>query len=235
VTGRWGRSRTGAALAAVALALAGGGLGCSDDDSADTTGAGPTTTESAGDAEELTGSYVGTLDGTETYVAIVVADDGDALAFVTDGDQSVDLLDGFVDGEGARLGNDGGADLKVSFVEGATSDDPSRPVVLSGTFTRPDEAPLRFSAGAAEEPAGLYRASQVFADGEYEADWVVLPDGSQKGAVRRYETPLPPGAVDTVLDLGDLGDPDDPGSSEALSVEVPGGILHPIYVDPARL
>jgi hypothetical protein len=223
-----------AALTVVAVAST-GGLGCSDDDSAGSAdsagtagsgGASTTTTEAGGVAERLTGSYVGTVEGSDAYVAIVVAEDGGAVAFVTDGGESVDFLDGFVDGEGAVLANDGGAELKVNFTEGTTTDEPSRPVVLSGTFVRPDSDPLRYAAGATEAPAGLYRAVQSFADGEYQGSWVVLPDGSQRGAVRRYETPLPPGSVDTVLDLAD------PAS---LAVEVPGGVLHPIYVDPARL
>jgi hypothetical protein len=233
VTGRW--SRTAAALTVAAVAST-GGLGCSDDDSADSAdaagsaGASTTTTEAGSeagsDAERLTGSYVGTVEGSDAYVAIVVADDGGAVAFVTDGGESVDFLDGFVDGEGAVLGNDGGAELKVNFTEGTTTDEPSRPVVLSGTFVRPDSDPLRYTAGATEAPAGLYRAVQSFADGEYQGSWVVLPDGSQRGAVRRYETPLPPGSVDTVLDLAE---------PDSLAVEVPGGVLHPVYVDPARL
>jgi hypothetical protein len=230
-----------AVLVAVGLGLAGGGLGCSEDDVADRASSPESSGSSDGAAapseapdqagpEAMTGSYVGTVEETGAYVGIVIADDGRAVAFVTDGEWSVDWLEGFVDGEGAVLGNDGGAELKVSFAEGTTADDPSQPIVLSGTFVRPDDvAPQRFAAGAAAEPAGLYRAVQVFADGEYQGNWVVLPDGTQKGAVRRHETPLPEGAVDTELELVE------PGSTEAMSVVVPGGVLHPIYVDPARL
>jgi serine/threonine-protein kinase len=206
------------------MAVLAGAPGCSGGDDA---AAPASTTVASSPDETVTGSYVGTLEGSDAYVAIVVADDGEALAFVTDGGESVDWLDGTVDGTGARLANDGGAHLDLAFIAGTTSGDAARPAVLSGTFTRPDSDPLRFAAGAADEPAGMYRAAQVFADGEYVAGWVVLEDGSQMGAVRRYETPLSPGAVDDpVLDL------DEP---DALSLEVPGGVLHPIYVDPARL
>jgi hypothetical protein len=217
VTGR--RTRTGLA----ALALLAGGTSCSggdDDTAAPEAGAGATTPadDDGGAADVPVGSYVGTTDGAEAYVAVVLADDGRVLAFVTDGDQSVDLMEGLVDldGGGAWMENDGGASVEVTLDRDT----------VTGTFTRPESPALGFTAEEVDEPAGLYRASQILDDGLYEANWVVLEDGSQKGAVRRYETPLPPGAVDPVLDLSE---------PDGLSVTVPGGVLHPIYVDAGRL
>ncbi|MFL6242332.1 MAG: hypothetical protein ACJ73V_04845, partial [Acidimicrobiia bacterium] len=71
-----------AALAALPVA------GCSDDGN----GAGTAR------REPVTGSFVGTVAGSDAYVAIVVGPDGDALAYVTDGAWSVDWLDGTLHG-----------------------------------------------------------------------------------------------------------------------------------------
>ena len=121
---------------------------------------------------------------------------------------SVDFLDGPVEGDAATLRNDGGAQLDAAFDDGG----------VSGTFTRPDSAPLHFTAEPAAVPAGLYRADASFADGDYVGGWVVLADGTQRGTVRRYETPLPEGTVDMRLDL------DNP------TIVVPGGILTARYI-----
>lgn len=162
------------------------------------------------EADANTGSYVGTVDASAAYVAVVVEPDGATLAYVSDGDESVDWLDGRVADDAASLRNDGGAVLDVTFTDdGAT-----------GSFTRPGVAPLTFTVEPADAPAGLYRAEKVLADGLYVGGWVVLADGTQKGAVRRFETPLPPGSVDPVLDL------DDP------TIVVPGGTLTATPVAP---
>ncbi|MGQ0825650.1 MAG: hypothetical protein ACT4OX_11620 [Actinomycetota bacterium] len=170
-----------------------------------------TTTTAAEVATDAVGSYVGTVDGSDTYVAVVAMDDGEAQAFVTDGANRVDWVYGLLQGGTARLDNDGGAVLDVSFTG----------VEASGTFTRPGDEPLTFTAARAVAPAGLYRAQATFDDGDYVGGWIVLPDGSQRGAVRRYETPLPPGSVDGVLDLNDP------------TVIVPGGVLPVELVEAA--
>jgi hypothetical protein len=162
--------------------------------------------------EPTIGSFVGTVDGSDAYVAVVARPEGGVLAYVTDGGSSVDWLDGALEGPrdtSARLGNDGGAVMEVAFTGRSAS----------GAFARPGEDPQRFTAAAADEPAGLYRATESFADGDYVAGWIVLPDGTQRGAVRRYETPLPPGSVDpTTFSTGDA------------TFAVPGGILRPELV-----
>lgn len=150
-------------------------------------------------------------------MAVVAGREGGVLAHVTDGGSSVDWVDGSLEGPDdteARLGNDGGAVLEVSFA--GTS--------ASGAFARPAEEPGRFTAEVAAEPAGLYRATRSFADGDYVAGWIVLPDGTQRGAVRRYETPLAPGDVDpTTFTVGTETFP------------VPGGVLTPRRVTPSNL
>ena len=176
---------TAARIALASVVLTAGAVACDDDNSGESSrrrpGAGATT-------------FAGTAEGGATYLAIVVDAEGDALAYATDGDRSVDWLYGMVDNGTGSLDNDGGAVLEVT-----VGDDRA-----SGTFTRPDSEPLRFSAESASSPAGLYRAQDSFADGDYVAGWIVLPDGTQRGSVRRYETPLTPGTVDaTTFSTGD--------------------------------
>jgi hypothetical protein len=164
--------------------------------------------------ERTTGSFVGAVEGGGTSVAVVAGPGDDLLAYVTDGGSSVDWLDGVLEDPrdtSARLGNDGGAVLDVSFAG----------TRASGAFARPGEDPRRFTAEAADEPAGLYRASDSFADGDYVGGWIVLPDGTQRGTVRRYETPLAPGEVDpATFTVGDE------------TFVVPGGELRVQRVDP---
>jgi hypothetical protein len=78
-------------------------------------------------------------------VAVVLAPDGDTVAYVTDGDRSVDFLDRALRGRGddrARLGNDGGAVLEVKLTDAAAA----------GTFTRPGEETHASTAEAAPRP-----------------------------------------------------------------------------------
>jgi hypothetical protein len=166
----------------------------------------------AAERQAITGSFVGTVAGSDGYVAIVVGARGDALAHVTDGAWSVDWLNGMVTGRTAALSNEGGATLDAAF---------SRRGVI-GSFTRPQSPALQFTAVPVKAPAGLYRATQDFADGRYVGGWVVLLDGTQRGTVRRYETPLVPGQVDaTTFRPGDA------------SFTVPGGVLRPELVRPS--
>ena len=184
-----------AAVAVVGLALAGCG------------GDGSDTKESTGTAGD--GTYVGTVAGSDTYVAIVIGRGGAALAHVTDGAYSVDWLDGARAEDSARLSNEGGATLNARF-QGKT---------VTGTFQRSGEPALELTARRGQAPAGLYRAVEDFADGKYVGGWVVLLDASERGTVRRYETPLAPGAVDaTTFEPGDA------------TFAVPGGVLRPQLV-----
>jgi hypothetical protein len=167
--------RTRVALLVGLLAVA--VVGCGDGDSD-----GAPSAVSDARATTFTGR---TTDG-GTLVGLVVDGEGDALAYATDGDRSVDWVFGAVDDGTGSLDNDGGAVLDATVTDDRAS----------GTFTRPGFEPLRFTARAASSPAGLYRAQESFADGDYVAGWIVLADGTQRGAIRRYETPLPPDAID---------------------------------------
>jgi len=118
------------ALAVVALTLV--TAGCNGSGSGEGSGGG----EKAG-AKAVTGSFVGNVDGTDAYVGIVVARDGDVFGYATDGVTNPDHLDGALGGrrdDSARLGNDGGAVLEAAF-EGST---------VTGTYTRPGYEPWTF-------------------------------------------------------------------------------------------
>jgi hypothetical protein len=197
-----------ARIASVVLAVTLFAAGCGSDDNGGSR---------ASEPEGIVGSFVGTVEGSDAYVAVVAGSDGDVRAYVTDGGIGVDWLDGFLEGPrdtSARLGNDGGAVLEVAFTG----------MRASGAFARPGEDPRSFTAAAADEPAGLYRAAESFADGDYVAGWIVLPEGTQRGAVRRYETPLPPGSVDPTT-----------FTVETRMFPVPGGMLTPRRVTPSSL
>jgi hypothetical protein len=166
----------------------------------------------AAERKAMTGSFVGTVAGSDAYAAVVVGPDGDALAHVTDGGYSVDWLAGTFAGRTATLRNEGGATLEARVERRG----------VTGSFTRPQAATLQFTAQPTEAPAGLYRATQDFADGRYVGGWVVLPDRTERGTVRRYETPLIPGEVDpTTFTPGDA------------TFAVPGGVLRPELVRPS--
>jgi hypothetical protein len=192
---RVARLAFGIALLAVLAA------GCSDGDD-----------EKPADRTAVTGSFVGAVSESDAYVAVVVGTKGDALAYVTDGAWSVDWLDGRLTGRTAMLSNEGGATLDARF----------RGDTVTGSFTRPQNPALEFTARRNDAPSGLYRAMQDFPDGRYVGGWVVLPDGTERGAVRRYETPLAPGEVDaTTFKPGDA------------TFTVPGGVLRPELVRPS--
>jgi hypothetical protein len=193
------RRATRLALAIAPLALVVAGCSGNGDDKAT-------------EPKPITGSFVGTVAGSDAYVAIVAGAKGDTLAYVTDGAYSVDWVDGTRQDDSASLSNEGGATLDAKFGRG----------IVTGSFTRPGYAPLNITARPGDAPAGLYRATEDFADGRYVGGWVVLPGGTQRGAVRRYETPLAPGEVDpTTFKPGDA------------SFTVPGGVLRPELVRPS--
>jgi hypothetical protein len=180
-------------VAAAALAACGGGGETAED-------------------KTITGSFAGKVAGSEAYVAIVAGRGGKVLAHVTDREWSVDWVDGVATGHTASLSNEGGATLDAKWSRRG----------VTGSFTRPGNPTLSFTAVPVKTPAGLYRAVEDFADGRYVGGWVVLRDGTERGSVRRYETPLAPGEVDaTTFTLGDA------------SFTVPGGVLRPALVRPS--
>ena len=193
------------AVLALALVVA----GCGDDDD---TGAADTTDSTEAAPEAVGGSFVGAVEGTHAYIAVVTDPDGDAVAYVCDGDE-------------------GAAATVAAFLEGTVTDGqldlaPAQDVEVTGTVDG-DQAEgtvtiageeHAFTAAAAEVPAGLYRAAESVDGDEVTAGWVIAADGTQRGALRRAGQLQPVGYID-------------PGTN--LAVPVPGiGTLTPGYIDP---
>ncbi|MEA3214802.1 MAG: hypothetical protein QOJ19_958 [Acidimicrobiia bacterium] len=132
-------------------------------------------------------SYVGAVEGTDAYVALLVAHDGSAGAYVCDGtaDRPAAVAAPLV----GRISN-GALDLQPAkgvAVSGALSgSNVSGEISMAGT-SHP------FLASRAAPPAGLYQASDNDSGG-HRARWVVLADGTYRGALFQGGglTPAPP-------------------------------------------
>ena len=157
-----------AAALTVAVALA----GCGDDDATSTVGSTP-----AGQAPAK-GTFVGKVDGTDAYVAIV-SDGSRVLGYVCDSKKLSRWIDVATIHDGkatlsSRSGDDlGDASLSTGRVSGT--------IVVAGRSHA-------FRAVPASGRAGLYRAARVdrtdgkLGENEVEAGWIVLPDGTQRGS-----------------------------------------------------
>ena len=144
----------GTTLALVLLA----GCGASDDDGAR--------------AERAVGAFVGTLMGSDAYVA-VVAGKRNVVAYVCDGERGVAQLF-----SGGRAGDRFEARAAGARIEAEISrDGASGRVALAGAAT-----PKRFAAEPARGNAGFYRRVLEVDGRELRLGWVVRSDGSQRGA-----------------------------------------------------
>ena len=143
--------------------------GCGDD--ADTSPA------PARAAVEAKGAFVGKVDGTDAYVALV-SDGRRVLGYVCDSKKLSRWIDVSTIRDGtAALATRTGDDLGEAMISGGRA---------SGTITI-DGEPHPFRAVPASGEAGLYRAAHVdrkdgtLREGEVEAGWIVLADGTQRG------------------------------------------------------
>jgi hypothetical protein len=129
------------------------------------------------------GTFAGAAQGSPAYVAVYV-DKADkkgrhkVIAYVCDSQQVAEWFDQKnVKGNTLSLTSDGGARLKATLTKSAAT----------GTVRLPDGTKLPFAAPRANEPAGLYRAEQTIAGQDYLGGWILLPDGTQRGAVKRAQ------------------------------------------------
>lgn len=132
-------------------------------------------------AKTVSGSFVGAAQGSTAYVA-VYADKADKkgrrkiVAYVCDSQQVAEWFDRKnVKGNTLSLISDGGARLKATLTKSAAT----------GTITLADGTKLSFAAARATEPAGLYRAEHTIVGQDYLGGWILLPDGTQRGDVKR--------------------------------------------------
>jgi serine/threonine-protein kinase len=139
----------------------------------------PTETETA---QAVT--YVGYVDGGGASVAVIVTGD-EAIAYLCDGNAVEAWLDGSaVDGQLGLTGERGS--LTGDF------DD----LQASGQATADDQS-WTFTIDVVEPPEGLYRFADTIAGGaEVVGGWIVLPDGTQVGALNVDGQTQPAPALD---------------------------------------
>ncbi len=126
-----------------------------------------------GAAEPLSGSFVGKVDGSDAFIAVVLHTDGAVTAYVCDSTTISEWFKGSVDGASLSLTNADGARLSADLAAGS----------FDGTFTTSEGISLNFSVTEADQPAGLYRDEDTVDGVDLVAGWIVLPDGDQRGAV----------------------------------------------------
>lgn len=162
------RRAVAGSLVALAFSVS---VGCGSDGASDASKATPAS---------VTRSYVGTVQGTASFVAVVV-DGTRALAYVCDGmpadpvgtPPSVQAwFNGTSDGTAVNVTQPGGQlQLRLTGTE------------MSGTVTLADGRPLPVSGRSVTGDAGLYRAEASGAGGKAVAGWILAADGQQRGGV----------------------------------------------------
>jgi hypothetical protein len=153
--------------------------------------------DGGGAAEQAAvGSFVGLLEETDAYVAII-SDGENLVGYVSDGKTVSTWFKGDVDGASANLTARTEQELgEVEFL-GDTAD---------GEIEIDDEQ-HSFSAELAVGDAGLYRAAEEDGERTVEVGWVMLNDGSQRGGTNFLEpnadfrTTTPAPVIDPSTDL----------------------------------
>lgn len=128
-------------------------------------------------------TFVGRLDGTNAFVAIETVDRQQVRAYVCDGTSLIHWLDGSVAGDRVDAKARDGAGTLTATRRGDG--------FAGSAFGH------AFTLSRATFPAGLYRATDPsFA---IEGSWIVLPDGSQRGAALKNKQ-----TTDSAVSPGDL-------------------------------
>lgn len=126
-----------------------------------------------GGAQTVSGSFVGKVDGSDAFIAVVLHTNGEVTAYVCDSSSISEWFKGNVDGTSLDLTNTSGARLTADLT----------PDSFTGTFTASDGSPLTFTVQQEDEPYGLYRDEDTVDGVDLVAGWIVLPNGDQRGAV----------------------------------------------------
>jgi len=156
----------------LSAALAAGVLtGCGGSDDGGSSTLTPEQAQALAEAEARANAprqnFAGTVDGTDAYVG-VIAYGAELTAYVCDGVEIAKWFDGELDGVNLSLTAKDGSTLDGTILDGT----------LEGIVTLADGTTGQFSAPAAHFPAGLWQlATETLRVG-----WVVLADGSQRGA-----------------------------------------------------
>ena len=126
-----------------------------------------------GGAEPVSGSYVGKVDGSDAFIALVAQKNGEVTASVCDGASISEWFRGSADGDTLELASKSGAHLAADLAADS----------INGSFTPSGGSSLDFIASAVTEPAGLYRAEQTIDGVDYVGGWIVLPGGEERGSI----------------------------------------------------
>ena len=119
------------------------------------------------------GTFVGTVDGTDAFVALVPQEDNSLIAYVCDGQTISTWFKGERNENAVDLTAANGARLQAS-LEADTA---------TGSITLTDGQTYAFTTQLATGGAGLYRAEETISGADYVGGWIILNDGSQRGAV----------------------------------------------------
>jgi len=165
----------------VAPSPSGGGTAAASPSATETTAAAsPSAAETATEDEQFPNEVVYAGRAEDDSIAIAVAVLGNrAAAYLCDGESVESWLGGTVDGDTLSLRNKSETvELEAQLADGR----------LAGRIDL-DGDDLEFTIGAADKPAGLYRARGA----KTTIGWIVLPDGSQVGVQTTGEdsTPAP--------------------------------------------
>jgi len=129
-----------------------------------------------GGSKAVNGSFVGKVDGSDAFIAVILHTNGAVTAYVCDSADISEWFKGSVTGSSLDLTSKGGAHLTADLAADS----------FNGIFT-PSRAngasSLTFNVKAADQPAGLYRGENTVDAVDLVAGWIVLPDGDQRGAV----------------------------------------------------
>lgn len=175
---------------------------------------GPSTAGGGGAAAEqvsAAGTFVGQVEGTDAFISVSVADDGEAVVYVCDGGGLVEYLDGVV-ADGALAAVEPLGTTVAATVDGDT---------VSGQVVLADGAVHPFTAGRAAGEAGAFWLERVDeAAGTIVAGgWIRLAGGEVRGKVQTITL----GDGGTVTD-GSVGVAD--GTSNTVSPDAePTGII----------
>jgi serine/threonine-protein kinase len=145
-----------------------------------------------GAAQPISGSFVGKVDGSDAFIAIVLHTNGEVTAYVCDSAIISEWFKGSVTGSSLDLTNASGARLTADLAADS----------FNGTFTLAGGSALNFSVTEEDQPAGLYRGEDTVDGVDLVAGWIVLPDGDQRGAVSGGGRTVPAPTFDTSTRTG---------------------------------
>lgn len=128
----------------------------------------------SGTLAQTEGNFVGHLEGTDAFVAIV-SDGEEVLAFVCDGEALVVWLRGAVENGSLVLNSPASAAQSYLF-EAQLGANAEGSLFMNGER-------LPFTAETAEGEAGLYRAEETLDGVDLVGGWIVDNSGEQRGAV----------------------------------------------------